>query len=345
MTTAVKKPKGVHLVGSIPLKDSAEVFQALSASLGGRLRRIPDGETGDRSGWIRWQLQVFINHPMFELAPADPDSYTSQQQHRLRAETAADQLTFGPLGYAAAAQFSYAEFLRLKQEGQIPEGCRFQVSLPTPLAPIAGYVVAKDRAVVGQAYERRMLEELEEIISFIPANELAVQWDVAVEFRIWESVSPDQAESVKNGLIEGLVRLGDAIPTEVQLGYHLCYRDSGHKYFMEPVDTANMVEVANRVTSGVGRAINWIHMPVPHERNDDAYFAPLTNLKLGSDTELYLGLVHFSDGVAGTQQRIEAAQRVVKDFGVATECGFGRRSPETIAELLRIHAEVSDPRT
>ncbi|MCH8939680.1 MAG: hypothetical protein IIC27_00965 [Chloroflexi bacterium] len=345
MTTSSTKPKGVHLVGSIPLKDSAEVFQTLGTSLGTRLRRMPDGETGERSGWIRWQLQVFLNHPMFELAPADPDSYTAQPQYRLRPETASDQLTFGPLGYSAAAKSSYAEFLRLKQEGRIPAGCRFQVSLPTPLAPIAGYVVAADRAVVGQAYERRLLEELGEIMALVPAHELAVQWDVAVEFRIWESVSPEQAESVKKGLIEGLVRLGDAIPAEVELGYHLCYGDSGHKHFMEPVDTANMVEVANSLSAGVGRAINWIHMPVPHARTADAYFAPLTGLKLSTETELYLGLVHFTDGVVGTQRRIEAAQRVVTTFGVATECGFGRRSPETISGLLKIHTDVSDPLT
>jgi len=28
---------------------------------------------------------------------------------------------------------------------------------------------------------------------------------------------------------------------------------------------------------------------------------------------------------------------------VATECGLGRRPPETIPQLLRIHAEVSAP--
>ena len=109
MTTSSTKPKGVHLVGSIPLKDSAEVFQTLGTSLGTRLRRMPDGETGERSGWIRWQLQVFLNHPMFELAPADPDSYTAQHQYRLRTETASDQLTFGPLGYSDADTASYAE--------------------------------------------------------------------------------------------------------------------------------------------------------------------------------------------------------------------------------------------
>jgi hypothetical protein len=31
----------------------------------------------------------------------------------------------------------------------------------------------------------------------------------------------------------------------------------------------------------------------------------------------------------------------VTDFSIATECGFGRRRPETIPELLRIHAAVA----
>jgi len=30
-------------------------------------------------------------------------------------------------------------------------------------------------------------------------------------------------------------------------------------------------------------------------------------------------------------------------FGVATECGLGRRPPETIPDLLRIHSEVAAP--
>jgi len=50
--------------------------------------------------------------------------------------------------------------------------------------------------------------------------------------------------------------------------------------------------------------------------------------------------VHDSDGAAGTQRRIAAAEKHASDFGIATECGFGRRPPETIPNLLRIHAEV-----
>jgi hypothetical protein len=37
-------------------------------------------------------------------------------------------------------------------------------------------------------------------------------------------------------------------------------------------------------------------MPVPKGRTDDAYFAPLDNLRLHPETKLYLGLVHRCDG-------------------------------------------------
>ena len=101
-----------------------------------------------------------------------------------------------------------------------------------------------------------------------------------------------------------------------------------------------VVDVANRLAADIKRPIALIHMPVPRDRDDDAYFAPLQRLRLKPATELSLGLVHYTDGVAGTRRRMASAERHVKDFSVATECGFGRRDPATIPELLRIHAEV-----
>jgi hypothetical protein len=83
-------------------------------------------------------------------------------------------------------------------------------------------------------------------------------------------------------------------------------------------------------------------MPVPRDRSDEAYFAPLKALRLKPDTELSLGLVHYTDGVAGSRNRLATAEKFVTEFSIATECGFGRRRPDTIPELLRIHAEVAD---
>jgi len=100
------------------------------------------------------------------------------------------------------------------------------------------------------------------------------------------------------------------------------------------------VEVHNRLVEKVRRPIAYIHMPVPADRSDDAYFRPLAGLKLHPETRLFLGLVHDTDGVEGTRKRIAAAETHLRDFGISTECGFGRRPPETIPDLLRVHAEV-----
>jgi hypothetical protein len=342
MTTA-GQPRGALLVGSIPLASVEEVFRTASAILGKWLRRIPDGETGERLGWIGWQLKILESLPQFETEPPSPNTYPPLPRVKLRSRAASDGIVFGRLGYADAAKASYADFSRLKQAGVIPAGCRFQVSLPTPLAPINVFVAPQDKAAVEPPYEERLLAELDEIAAAIPHNDLALQWDVAVEMAIWEGLWPTHFTDVKTGIIERLVRIGNRVPADVELGYHLCYGDYQHSHFAQPVDAANSVEVANAVSAALKRPINWMHLPIPRDRSDDAYFAPLRNLKLRSETELYLGLVHFTDGVAGTRQRVAAAQRVIPEFGVATECGLGRRPPETIPDLLRIHAEVASP--
>ncbi len=66
----------------------------------------------------------------------------------------------------------------------------------------------------------------------------------------------------------------------------------------------------------------------------------LPGLRLHPETKLFLGLVHATDGVEGARRRIAAAEKVVADFGIGTECGMGRRDPQTIPALLDLHARV-----
>ena len=92
--------------------------------------------------------------------------------------------------------------------------------------------------------------------------------------------------------------LADHVPADIELMFHFCYGDSNHKHVIEPTDMGDMVDVANRLTADVKRTIQLIHMPVPRDRSDDAYFAPLKRLQLKPETELCLGLVHYTDGSA-----------------------------------------------
>lgn len=344
MTISANTICGCHLVGSVPLQNSEAVFDLSHRVLGRHLRRLPDGETGERSHWIKWQFAVFADTPQLDIIQQPPDSYGFVASHyALKSPFSATDITFGELGYSAAALASYAVFSARKSRGELAPDCRFQVSLPTPIAPIQFYIAAEDRHAIEPVYESKLMQELQIIIDNIPHHELAIQWDTAVEFGILEGVFPTYLTNPKADILERLSRLGNAVPESVELGYHLCYGDSGHKHFVEPDDTALLVSVANGIARQLQRPLNWLHLPVPVDRDDHRYFAPLAELDPGPACELYLGLIHASDGVDGTRRRIEAAQSVVTSFGIATECGFGRRAADSISDLMAIHAEVASP--
>ena len=146
--------------------------------------------------------------------------------------------------------------------------------------------------------------------------------------------------------LDGITQLSEAIHPDVLLGYHLCYGDLGHKHFIQPKDTSMLVDVANGILERVKpfHAVSWIHLPVPKDRTDDAYFRPLERLDAG-DTKLYLGLVHANDE-GGTKNRIRAAQAIYhNEFGVATECGMGQTPVTEMDSIFAISRAVAAPAT
>jgi hypothetical protein len=252
-----------------------------------------------------------------------------------------ESVKFGPLGYAAAAIRSYEDFKRARSEGKIPAGTRFQVSLPTPIAVVMTFTEPEAIQHIWPLYEKRLSEEVAEIAAAIPHRDLAIQWDIAAEI-VFVLENPDMAKVIPMEVLVGsIARASEHVPVDAELGLHLCYGDPGHKHVVEPKDTKLMVDFTNQLVAAIKHPIAWVHMPVPRERDDVAYFAPLKGLKLDSGTELYLGLVHRTDGLAGAHRRLAAAKQVVTDFGIATECGFGRRPPETVADLIDLHREVA----
>jgi hypothetical protein len=338
----VREVTGVHLVGSVPLSDAEEVFRRTAAALGDRLRRLPDGETGERSEWIGWQYPVFRGCSLLEVASAEPAPYREPTPVRLRPGARVEDLEFGELGYARAAIASYECFAELKRKGVIAPGCRFLVSLPTPLAPVSTFVVIEDQPAVEPTYEDHMLAEVRRLLAAIPPEELAIQWDARYEFSVLEGAMAVAFSDVRAGILERLVLLSRTIPAEVELGYHLCHGDEDHGYFIEPADARHLVDVANALAEGLYRPLDWIHMPVPRGRADDAYFAPLRSLRLPAETELYLGLIHPDFGLEGTQARITAARQHAPTFGVATECGWGRGDAASVDRLLELHRAVCE---
>ena len=60
---------GVHLIGSVAMDDAESVFRAVAGELGPWLKRIPDGETGERHRWIYWQREMLMRHRAMEIDP------------------------------------------------------------------------------------------------------------------------------------------------------------------------------------------------------------------------------------------------------------------------------------
>jgi hypothetical protein len=342
-------PHQVHIVGSVPLADADSVFSTVGAALGDRAKRIPDGETGKRLTWLGWLEPVFAQNPALELSDdlwRVHEQAVPQRRYRLKPGRFVSDIRFDALPYMDFVPASYRVFCRLREQGRVRPGTKFQIAFAPAHSAVRAHVVDSLFAALEPPYNDAICREVARIAASVPHGDLAIQFDAAsAVFAVlqrgdFQAHGGTKEEAAAN-FAAILASLGNSVPDEVDLLFHFCYGDNNHRHSVEPRDMGDMVDMANRLRRAVARKIQLIHMPVPRDRADDAYFAPLQGLALEPDTEIALGLVHFTDGIEGAKRRLETARKYRKDFAVATECGFGRRKPETIPDLLRLHAEVA----
>jgi hypothetical protein len=341
-----------HLIGSVPLATTEEVFRTLAASLGDLLSRVPDGETGERRRWVWWQRTMLERHPAMEvdreaglLELRQWDGSLLRRSELLRFKDGIDPDAVGfEIGYAGAALASWRIFEGLRRDGVLADGVRFQVCLPTPMSSACMYVSPRSHDDYLRAYERALLGALREITTAIPPAALSIQWDICQEVLVFENYFPTRPPEYKERIAALLGRLGDAVPAGVELGYHLCYGSPADQHLVMPEDTAILTEIANAIFARVRRPVDFLHLPVPRERDDPAYFVPLRSLRLPPRAQLYLGLIHHADE-AGDRRRIATARTVTPRFGVATECGWGRTDPARVSGLLDSHRRAVESLT
>ena len=198
------------------------------------------------------------------------------------------------------------------------------------------YVSPAARDAYLPTYERALRRSLADLLASIPHAQIAIQWDVCQEVLVYEGFFPDRPDDYKRRIVAELARLGDAVPDDVEMGYHLCYGSPADEHLVMPKDTAIMVEMANSVRAALKRRIDFLHLPVPKNRADADYVRPLAGLVGFDDTELYLGLIHHNERT-GDLARINAARKIIGRFGVASECGWGRTDPQRLSGLLESH--------
>ena len=343
----------VHFNGSVNLADTESVMREIAARVPSGVRRIPDGETGDRANWILFQLQKFLQLPWLVTArPMGDEDGEYEQLPLLRLAEGVDpaQVTWPDIGYAEAYLESYRVFARLRADGVIPAGVRFQVEYPTPLASIGGYIVPEQQQMLLPSYERAMFADLDRLLAEIPAGEVAVQWDVAVEFGVLEEAFAPGGAQAFDAVAAALARCVDQVPAAIPVGLHLCYGDYGHEHFMQPASLALQVRLVNTVAAAAARPVSFVSFTVPQYQREESYFAPLAGLATDPDTELNFALVPYhpaeqAAGTTGDQARlIDAALAASpggrRGWGICTECGMGRVDRDDVPALLDLHREI-----
>jgi hypothetical protein len=356
----------IMMVGSLPFETVEEGIRAVGSKLGADVTAIPDGEVGPRKMWcMSLASDTYSKHPdLVETRRPSPAIVSNEDKPvgttktrpgaapeyhwTFQVKNDVKQLNFGELGYAAAARESYAIFRRLRDEGVIARGVRFQVSL---VATDSGTNVYFDDVanwpMVHEAYVRAMRAEISKMLEDIPADDLLIQLDLAWEvvdlsigdeqyFSWWPESTLDQKfERYMNGLVQ----LASAVPENVPLGLHWCYGTWGGWPMTEMPNLELCVRLSNEAVKRIKRHVDYVHMPVVPDP-DDAFLAPLRNLDIG-DTRVFLGLVHPQDGLEGARRRIDLAKKYLKDFGIGAVCGFGRENPRELGNILDIHKEAA----
>ena len=338
----------VHLVGSVNLSGAEEVFREGAEHVGDLVVALPDGETDHRRAWIQ-HLAYKVFYPNTDLIvrqrPTPPGWYaaTFEDQWSFEVEPHLNRVTLGELGYAAAAGDAYRLLRRLRDEGAAADDIRLQVALPFVPSGI-GFVAQDVRTyrILADAYRESLRAEIDRLLDVVPAEDLSIQWDLAFEVIAQTGVIPwASPEEAWEDTLRYAEPLSETIPNETLLGYHLCYGSWENRHAVEPTDLGISVRLANALIDGAARPVDFVHMTVPISRTDDAYFAPLDDLRHDEIGRVYLGLVHLGDGVDGARQRIAAARPHLTDFGISTECGMGRFARAEIIELLTLHRTIA----
>jgi hypothetical protein len=340
----------VLLTGSVPLGSAEEVIDYCGGGLGDIAVGIPDGEVGDRSMWIIYQAyRVLDGHPQLTTIQRPQPEYNWRpsgfDDFWLFAIRDGQTLHLNDIGYARTAAQSYTVFRQRKAAGIVPPAARFQVSLPLPESAASWFFPDRDhlRQAI-EAYTAALQRDLATLLETIPHEDLTIQWDTCWEILDVEGAAPWTlpGQPPLERFRATCARMSSAIPAEVLLGYHLCYGDLGHKHMKEPEDLAVSVSMSNLAVASSGRRVDFVHMAVPVDRTDEAYFAPLQFLRPGPKP--FLGLVHEADGVDGGLRRWDVAAKFLPDFGIATECGWGRRPAWQVPSLIKLHRQILETR-
>jgi hypothetical protein len=229
----------------------------------------------------------------------------------------------------------------------IPDGVRFQVTFPGTGSAISYFFREEDWPAAHAAYHDAIRRDIELILEHVPASELQFQFDLAQEFVDMASGDAKGIADWPDATLEEKIQRHAAtlpemtrfVPGEARVGFHWCYGTWGGWPMKDMADLGLCVRMTREAIARVGRRVDYVHMPVL-KHPEPEFFAPLAELD-GEDVDVYLGIIHHTDGVEGFGERMEMARRYRERFGIGSVCGYGRVDPGELPHILAVHRDCA----
>ena len=258
------------LVGSLPADSTEGALRSAGEFFGDLVFALPDGETGPRAGWVSYERERLARPNPGVVVVQETESPTGLPRHAYETPVfgvrpGVTELHWDSWPRIDDAIESYAVFARLRADGVIPAGLRFQIGLPFPASALNAFKAdfARDYPIAARGFEDLVARELDRLTDAIPPEDLAIQWDLAYETQDIERVLAWTAEGAWERFAGPVTRLTRLIPSPVLVGYHLCYGTFPEWPMYEARDMALLVRMANFAIANSGRPVDWVHLAGP----------------------------------------------------------------------------------
>ncbi len=348
------------LVGSLPFINEQACMERALDTLGPSLFCLPDGEVGDKTpafpkgnriAWVVYAIEQLtqdtaswqvVKKPVRSISDGMAVNYDSFQKLKPR-HSPADMPNHVQLGYDTFFRRSYPIFQRLREQHGLTS-LKFQLGVPTGFA--MGFAFANPLTWLRytNAFNSVIAHEVNSVLAEA-GHDVIVQVEVPPElYAAYKLPTPLMGLALRP--IQDLLA---KITPGAQIGIHLCLGDFHNEALVHPKTLDKMVAFSNRLVEAWPQQhkLAYIHYPfaegaVPPTTNSQ-YYAPLSAIRLPSDTRFVAGFVHEKRTLAENQrilESIETARGQLVD--VACSCGLGRRSPNTAMNLLSLTARLTE---
>lgn len=336
----------IHFVGSVG--GATDVSSAMDFMLRQRdhLLWLPDGEPGERSGYVRYVIDNLPAMPgvLIKRHPRRVADWKSLRRRMIWKVAKGHVLRPSELqlGYAANAIASWNVFLEKCDEWGCP-GLLFEVGLPSALT-LAAVGFGLDKCVKHYTVVREALtREIEEVLAVIPKDRVIFQVEAVIETLL--SLLPKWVqhlvfpEELGQMIVEAI---GQVHEQGLHGGVHFCFGSLENKAAIHPRTLAPIIHTLNTVVAHWpdNCSLDFIHIPAAFSdrppSTDPGFYEPLAGLRnIPQHTRLFAGVVQCNSGAhysederTGVQLFERAAHRATGQppgsVGVSCSCGTGR---------------------